>query len=932
MSDSIRIRTTPNGSDTYLKVKVEQKFDFIEILSLKISQDKTYESFCSDYGVIVGRVVVNNGFGVPNVKVSVFIPITDEDKGNPDIFGIYPYETVNDKNSDGVRYNLLPKESDNQNVCYTPVGTFPTKREILDNEDMLGVYCKYYKFTTTTNSAGDYMLFGVPVGNHVVHIDADISNIGIVSQRPYDLIDQGTPAKYFYSPTKFKDSKNLNSLVQIKTFNSSVNVKPFWGDINICEIGINRLDFDLNHTIRPSAIFVGSIFGDSGKNSVNKQCRPRKNTGNMCEQVTGEGSIEMIRKTLDNQIERFDVEGGRVIDNNGSWAYQIPMNLDYVVTDEFGNLVPSEDTTKGIPTRARVRFRVGMDEDGNIGRIRTRAKYLIPHNPKNVSELDFNFDSKTKDENFVDLYWNKIYTIKNFISRSEKRIAGKNTKAHLGIKNVDGCVGDKNPFPYNRAQTSSNPLFTIICVIVNIITIIISGLNSVICALKNLCFLGICPFGFLKPIGIPCPNDEQTIFTPGCGNTNAQYTKCFSSALAEQLNLGQLDFYNDWVNGTLYYYLLKYKKKRRGNEKFCDSDKDYNTNQLTDTTVNSNNDNYGHTFKKGLLAKRNGVLYYLPILLDGSNMKLYATDIVNLGAVLDCDWQGLPKIVDYLVSTSYKLPPINDEAEDDNSTVSGMIQGSASGTGLFFDINCSGLDINPNQATNIRRLSEIGVDLPESENGSSPHRTVTINEIYDRSDPIDVVTSPNRYIRDTFYLLNVNGSEITSYPSIDPTPLNIPTLGTSFAYDGNISVESHKNGSAYNSFREYHSVFNSSRPDMAFQAWGNSYFMYFGIVPGKTGLDKLRNNYFTNCDQTLSNDFIIESDVINTISGNDGVIKFTMIGGTAPFKYIVIGTNYSNGPSTTTNNVVLTGLAAGTYKITVTDELETTMIKDVIVS
>jgi hypothetical protein len=38
MSDTIRINTTPNGSDKYVKVKLDQEFDFIEILSLKLSR------------------------------------------------------------------------------------------------------------------------------------------------------------------------------------------------------------------------------------------------------------------------------------------------------------------------------------------------------------------------------------------------------------------------------------------------------------------------------------------------------------------------------------------------------------------------------------------------------------------------------------------------------------------------------------------------------------------------------------------------------------------------------------------------------------------------------------------------------------------------------------------------------------------------------
>jgi hypothetical protein len=103
MSNTIRIRTTPNGGDKYLKLKVDQDFDFIEILSLRLSQEEAYKKFCSDYGAIVGRVIINSGFGVPNVKVSVFIPIDEVDKDNPLIKGLYPYEVLSDRNSDGIR-------------------------------------------------------------------------------------------------------------------------------------------------------------------------------------------------------------------------------------------------------------------------------------------------------------------------------------------------------------------------------------------------------------------------------------------------------------------------------------------------------------------------------------------------------------------------------------------------------------------------------------------------------------------------------------------------------------------------------------------------------------------------------------------------------------------------------------------------------------
>jgi hypothetical protein len=64
-------------------------------------------------------------------------------------------------------------------------------------------------------------------------------------------------------------------LVQVKTLNSAVNVQPF-GVMLIIEIGISRLDFDLNYSVRPTAIFMGSsIFGDNEKNSISKRCRPK---------------------------------------------------------------------------------------------------------------------------------------------------------------------------------------------------------------------------------------------------------------------------------------------------------------------------------------------------------------------------------------------------------------------------------------------------------------------------------------------------------------------------------------------------------------------------------------------------------------------------------------------------------------------------------
>ena len=49
--------------------------------------------------------------------------------------------------------------------------------------------------------------------------------------------------------------------------------------------------------------------------------------------------------------------------------------------------------------------------------------------------------------------------------------------------------------------------------------------------------------------------------------------------------------------------------------------------------------------------------------------KLYATDTYNLGSVFPCDWQGVPKIQEYLVPTTYVSPPIIDEFDEETETI-----------------------------------------------------------------------------------------------------------------------------------------------------------------------------------------------------------------------------------------------------------------------
>ena len=97
MPNSFRIRTEL-GSNKVVPIKLDQDYDTLKILSLAIFPNDTYTRTCAEFGVICGRVFCNKGLGLPNVRVSIFIPASDEDETNPIISTLYPYKNFSDFN------------------------------------------------------------------------------------------------------------------------------------------------------------------------------------------------------------------------------------------------------------------------------------------------------------------------------------------------------------------------------------------------------------------------------------------------------------------------------------------------------------------------------------------------------------------------------------------------------------------------------------------------------------------------------------------------------------------------------------------------------------------------------------------------------------------------------------------------------------------
>ena len=599
MGQSYRIRTELGVNKT-VNVSLEQDFEFLEILSLQIQQTDVYNRDCANYGVVVGRVTANNGFGLPNARISVFIPVSDVDESNPLISSIYPYKSPEDKNEDGFRYNLLPYEKSFS--AHAATGTLPTRTDTLIDPNVVEIFEKYYKLSAKTNESGDYMIMGVPIGTRRLVMDVDLSDIGDFSLTPQDLIRMGVATESQVAGNRFRTSNDLNSLPQIINIQKDIEVQSLWGDPDICQIAITRTDFDLrddaNIDIQPTSVFMGAIYSSPEKYRIRPGirinnvtvggCKPKDNLGNLCNLVAGPGQILAIRQTTDQDedgnpiLEQYQFEqSGNIIDGDGTWLTEIPMNLDYLITNEFGDKILSNNPEIGIPTKGRYRFKIKWQQPPTLTEQTRRAYYLVP----NVKEYgwsgnsDPNFDlpntaSAKKlsssyyfgldwtgytegftgqqnidrlnevincEDTFYEFEYNKVYSVSGLIDQWKKGGRGR----FIGIKEIDDdtCSSTINKFPVNEGFKNFDSLFFLFSILMTILQptmwiLLVVGhvlmffynlINNIVCNICEVEIVGIFPFrGICRRLGFKCDNRQIILRLPMLTYPECQACECSS--------------------------------------------------------------------------------------------------------------------------------------------------------------------------------------------------------------------------------------------------------------------------------------------------------------------------------------------------------------------------------------------------------------------
>jgi len=220
-------------NDMFIDVALHRTFGTLDTLSIYNNLVNSFPSQESPTGTVFGRLVAlqkiidvnGNNITIPlrNVPVGVFNP-TDE----------FPSPASSDENGNRITLNLseAARAADYFNIqSYTA----DTTNYLHSGREFTAVPA-YYKYVTTTNDEGEFVIHNVPTGTQTLFFEVDLFKQGLT---------QDEIALNFY-PFPADDSPNIDRLPNLFFRQFPIDVVPTWGTLQTGYTEVNiKVELDL---------------------------------------------------------------------------------------------------------------------------------------------------------------------------------------------------------------------------------------------------------------------------------------------------------------------------------------------------------------------------------------------------------------------------------------------------------------------------------------------------------------------------------------------------------------------------------------------------------------------------------------------------------------------------------------------------------------
>lgn len=310
-------------NDYFLNVKLNRSVDILNTLNIYNVPINDTVKFNSDTGVLYGKIEAiqvlldeqGNKIKIPlrNAIVGIFNP-SDE------------FQSVGSVDDDGNRIKMTLYENMPSNLkSYGSFQSYLTDVDYTTKDWQNDTIPPKYKYTTTTNENGEFILYNVPVGSQTLMLEVDLLKQGL---EPEEV------ALNFF-PYPLNDEPNISNIPHLYFNQFPVNIVPSWGEFQTGYTEINlTVQLDLRKWVTYFTFPISSAIGN--QSSISNTPSTQNSIPRVLEQLFAEGiniPLEVQIRDMTKPFESLDrpkVELVKIID-----IYDRNLDLKCAWTEEF---------------------------------------------------------------------------------------------------------------------------------------------------------------------------------------------------------------------------------------------------------------------------------------------------------------------------------------------------------------------------------------------------------------------------------------------------------------------------------------------------------------------------------------------------------------------------------------------------------------------